>query len=86
VKGQKMKNGNSEHDFESIAETLRRQNAALEVLMHHLAYVEAAVAALTFQMVPDEAARHKLKKLKDGVLSRINDTMGEHLERLIEDS
>jgi hypothetical protein len=81
-----MKNGNSEQDFDSIAETLRRQNAVLEILVHHLAYVEAAVGALTFQMVPDEAALDELKKLKDKVLSRINDTMGEHLERLIEDS
>lgn len=81
-----MKNGSNEHNFESIAETLRRQNAALEILVHHLAYIEAAVAALTFQMVPDEAARHKLKKLKDAVLSQINDKMGEDLERLIEDS
>lgn len=80
-----MKNGSNEHNFESITETLRRQNAALEILVHHLAYVEAAVGALTFQIVPDEAARRRLKKLKDRVLSRINNKMGEDLERLIED-
>ena len=81
-----MKNGNNEHDFDSIAELLLRQNAALEILVHHLAYVEAAVAALTVQTVPSKAALRKLKKLKDNVLSKINDKMKADLERLLEDS
>src|SRR5262245_41116530 len=51
-KNQPMKNGNSEHDFDSIAELLRPQNAAFEVLPHHLAYVEATVSTLLVKTLP----------------------------------
>jgi ABC-type proline/glycine betaine transport system permease subunit len=82
----KVKNGNSEHDFDSIAETQRRQNAVLEILVQHLAYVEATVSVLAVQAVPDEAALHEVKKLKDDVLSKISGKIKAELERLLEDS
>jgi len=80
-----MKNGNSEHDFDSIAELLRRQGAVLEILVHHLAYVEATLGALLVEMLPDEAALHKAKKLKDQILSKINDKMKADLERALDE-
>ena len=80
-----MNNDNSEHDFDSIAELLRRQNAVLEILVRHMAYVEATVSALVIETVPDEAALNEVKKLKHDILSNINDKMKAELERLLED-
>ena len=81
----KMNNNNSEHDFDSIAEILRRQSAVLELLVHHLAYVEAAIAVLVVRTFPEEA-RDTVKELKDYLLSEINDKMKAELERNLEDS
>jgi hypothetical protein len=79
----KMKNG-SKHDFDSIAELLRRQDVLLEVLVDHLASVEAT-ALLLLQMLPEESL-NDVKEVKDYFLSKINDKMKAELERNLEDS
>lgn len=81
----KMKNGNSEHDFDSIAETLRRQNAVLEVLIHHLASAEATGFVLALETLPDEAL-HTVKEVKDHILSEIHERIIAEAERDFEDS
>jgi hypothetical protein len=81
----KMKNDNSEHDFDSIAELLRRQNAFLEVLVHHLAGVEAAALVLVLQTLPEEAL-HTVKEVKDHILSEIHEKIIAEAERDFEDS
>jgi hypothetical protein len=65
-----MRNGNTEHDFDSIAELLRHQNAVLVVLLDYLAHVEAALCALTVQALPDENLRIA-KGLKDHTQAQI---------------
>jgi hypothetical protein len=67
----KMKNDNREHDFDSIADLLRRQNVFLEVLVHHLAGVEAAAYVLVLQTLPEEALG-TVKEVKDHILSEIH--------------
>ena len=49
-----MKDGNGQHDFDFIAQLLRHQNAILDVLLHHLAHVEATLFALTLKALPEE--------------------------------
>jgi len=81
----KMKNGNSEHDFDSIADLLRRQNVFLEVLVHHLAGVEAAVLVLVQQTLPEEAL-HAVREVEDHILSDIHEKIIAEAERDFEDS
>ena len=52
-----MKNGNNEHDFDSVAQLLRQQSAGLEVLLWHLAHAEATLFALTSKTLSDENFR-----------------------------
>jgi hypothetical protein len=47
-----MKNGNSEHDFDSIARRLRRQDAMLKVLLRHLAHAEATLSVVMVKTLP----------------------------------
>jgi len=79
-----MKNDNSEHDFDSIAE-LRRQNAFLEVLVHHLAGVEAAALVLVHQTLPEESL-DTVREVKDHILSEIHEKLITEAERDFEDS
>jgi hypothetical protein len=56
-----MNNGNTQDDFDSIAQLLRAQNAVLEVLVHHLAHVEATLFALAIKALSNDkfiAAKH----------------------------
>jgi hypothetical protein len=48
-----MKNGTSDHEG-SVAEHLRRQNVALDVLLRHPAHVEATLMALTVKSLSGE--------------------------------
>jgi hypothetical protein len=63
------KDGNGQHDFDFIAQLLRHQNAMLDVLLHHLAHVEATLFALTLKALPEENLR-------------IAKSMKDHLQRL----
>jgi len=65
----KMNHDNSEHDFDSIAELLQRQTVVLEVLVHHLAGVEAAALVLVLQTLPEEAL-HTVREVKDHIRRR----------------
>ena len=75
-----MRNGNSKHDFDSIAELLRHQNALLRVLLHHLAHAEAALFALTVQALPDESLRIA-KGLTDHTHAEIYKEMAAEVKR-----
>lgn len=75
-----MRNGNTEHDFDSIAELLRHQNAMLLVLLGHLAHVEGALCALTVQALPDENLRIA-KGLKDHTQVKIYKEMMAEVKR-----
>jgi hypothetical protein len=66
-----MKDSDSEHDFDSIAELLRRQGVFLEVLVHRLASVEATALVLALQTLPEEALR-SVKEVEDEILSEIH--------------
>lgn len=81
----KMKNGNNEHDFDSIAELLRRQGVFLEVLVHRLAIVEATALVLAEQTLPDEALQ-AVKELEDEILSKIHKRIIAEAEGDFEDS
>lgn len=80
----KMKNNNIEHDFDSIAEVLRRQNCVLEILVHHLAYVEATLGVLAVKTFPDHA-HGTVKELRAHILSEINEKLKAELERKLEE-
>ena len=84
LKGPKM-NENSEHDFDSIAELLRHQNVMLEILVHHLAGVEAAAFVLVLQTLPEEAL-DTVREVKDQILSGIHKRIIAEAERDFEDS
>ena len=75
-----MKNGNSEHDFDSIAELLRQQNAVLEVLLRHLAHAEATLLALTSKTLSDENFRIA-KVVKDHTYTKIHSEMIAEVKR-----
>jgi hypothetical protein len=83
MKNGNSENGNSENGFDSIAEHLRRQDVALELLVHHVAYVEAILAALVFETLP-EKSRRRFNKLRVKILSHINDDMIAELEHKLE--
>jgi hypothetical protein len=80
----KMNNDNSEHDFDSIAELLQRQTVVLEVLVHHLAGVEAAALVLVLQTLPEEAL-NTVREVKDHILSEIHEKMIADTEHDFED-
>jgi hypothetical protein len=80
-----MKNDNGEHNFDSIAELLRRQNVFLEVLVHRLASVEATALVLAEQTLPDEALQ-TVKELEDEILSEIHKRIIAEAEGDFEDS
>jgi len=65
-----MKNGKTEHDFDSMAELLRRQSATLDVLLRHLAWAEAIVTALTLNSLSGENL-DRAKRMKDYIQSMI---------------
>jgi hypothetical protein len=48
-----MKNGNSEHDLDSVARLVRRHNAMLDVLLQHVACIEAKLAVITAKTLRD---------------------------------
>ncbi len=79
-----MKNDNSDHDFDSITELLRRQGVLMEILVDHLANVEAT-AHLLLQTLPWESL-DDVQEMKDYFLSKMNDKMKGELERNLEDS
>jgi hypothetical protein len=80
-----MKNDNGEHNFDSIAELLRRQNVFLEVLVHRLASVEATALVLALQTLPDEALK-SVKEVEDEILSEIHKRIIAEAEHDLEDS
>jgi hypothetical protein len=75
---------NYEHDPESISELLRRQGVFMEILVDHLANVEAT-AHLLLQTLPWESL-NDVQEMKDYFLSKINDKIKAELERNLEDS
>jgi hypothetical protein len=79
-----MKNGSTKHDFDSIAELLRQQNAALEVLLSHFAHTEAALLALTVKILPEENLAIA-KRLKDHMQSQIYAEMMDEIQRKLDD-
>ncbi len=80
-----MKNDNSEHDLDSIAEILCRQNVFLEILVHHVASVEATAFMLALQTL-DEEALGTVKEVKDEILSEIHKRIIAEAEHDFEDS
>jgi len=80
-----MKDRSSEHDFDSIADLLRRQNVFLEVLVHHLAGVEAAVLVLVLQTLPEESL-DTVREVKDHILSGIHERITDEAEQDFEGS
>ena len=79
-----MKDGNGQHDFDSIAQLLRQQNAILDVLLDHLAHVEATLFALTVKALPEENLRIA-KSMKDHLQPKIySDMMAEVEQNLAE--
>jgi hypothetical protein len=79
-----MKNGNNEHDFDSIADHLRHQDAVLEVLLHHLANVEATVTALTLKSLSDKNS-YAVKRLKEYMQPKIYGKMIAGILRNLDD-
>ena len=75
-----MKNGNTEHDLDSIAQLVRRQNATLDVVMRHLAFTEASVLALIPKTLPDESL-YSAKRMKDLLQLLIHEQMIDEVER-----
>lgn len=80
-----MKNGNSQQDFDSIVERLAYQNTLLEVLLDHVAVVEATVSVLMVQTLPDKDLR-VARKLRDQILSEISNKIVNKVKRYLEDS
>jgi hypothetical protein len=80
-----MKNGKTEHDFDSIAEVLRHQNAKLQVLLRHLAHVEATLSVLTVKTIADENLT-LAKALKDHTYEEIYGEMIAEVERNLDQS
>jgi hypothetical protein len=78
-----MKNGNTEHDLDSIAQLLRRQNAVLDVLLRHLAWSEATLGALTLKTLSDENLS-QAKAMKDYIQPMIYDEMIAEIERKLD--
>jgi len=66
-----MKKDDNKHDFDSIADLVHRQGVFLEILIHHLAAVEATVLVLALHRLPDETLR-TVKEVEDEILSRIH--------------
>ena len=79
-----MKNGNSEHDFDSVTQLLRRQIATLDVLLRHLAFTEATVTALTLKALCDENLC-AAKQMKDFMQPMIYDEMLAEINRTLVD-
>jgi hypothetical protein len=52
-----MKNGDTEHDLDSIADLLHQQTAILEVLVRHLADTKATLVALASKTLSNEDFR-----------------------------
>ena len=76
----KMNNGNSGHDFDSIIELLRKQHAVLDVLLRHLARVEAMVFAVSSHTLTDDDLRI-VKRLKDHTYEKIWDDIIAEVKR-----
>jgi len=80
-----MNNGNTRHDLDSIAQLLRAQNAVLEVVLHHLAHLEATLFALAVKALPNEKFI-AAKRLKDHLQPTIHGDMMARAERDLRDS
>ena len=80
-----MKNGNHQENFESVAKLLRYQNAILDVLLHHLAHVEATLFALTVKALPAEKL-YIAKSMKDHLQPTIYSDMMAEVERNLAES
>ncbi len=85
-----MNNGYKEHDLDSIAKLLRQHHVVFEVLLQHVASIEATVLTLLVKTLPDKdkADVHKtndLKKLIDRTLSEITNKIEADLERKLEE-
>jgi len=79
-----MKNDNSEHDSDSVAEHMRRQNSVLEVLLSHLAHVEATLTALTVKTL-SEKNLCTAKGMKDYMQPKIYGEMIAEIKRNLDD-
>lgn len=79
-----MKNGNGKHDFDFIVELLRGQDAVLEVLLCHLAYVEATLTALTVKTLSNENLR-TAKGMKDYMQPKIYGGMIAEIKRNLDE-
>ena len=79
-----MKNGKTEHDFDSIAELLRRQSDALDVLLRHVAWAEAIVTALTLKTLSGENL-DRAKSMKDYIQPMIYDEMIAEIEDALDE-
>ena len=66
-----MKKLDSKHDFDSIADLVHRQGVFLEILVHHLATVEATVLVLALHRLPDETLG-TVKEMENEILSKIH--------------
>jgi hypothetical protein len=66
-----MKNNNNKYDFDSIADLVHRQGVFLEILIHHLATVEATVLVLALHRLPDQTLG-TVKEVEDEILSKIH--------------
>jgi hypothetical protein len=66
-----MKKDNDKHDCDSIADLVYRQGVFLEILVHHLATVEATVLVLALHSLPDETLG-TVKEVENEILSKIH--------------
>ena len=66
-----MKKLDNKHDFDSIADLVHRQGVFLEILIHHLAAVEATVLVLALHTLPDGTLR-TVKEVENEILSEIH--------------
>jgi len=80
-----MNNGNTNHDFDSISGRLDYQDIVLDVLLDHLAGLEATVLALMAQTLSNEDLR-MAKRLRGRILSEISDKIVAEVKRNLEDS
>jgi len=79
-----MKKDNNKHDFDSIADLVHRQGVFLELLIHHLAAVQATVLVLALHRLPDETLR-TVKAVEDEILSEIHGRLVAEVEHNLDE-
>jgi hypothetical protein len=75
-----MKNGETGHVSDPIAELLRRGEAKLDVLLRHVAHIEATLFVLTVKTISDENLP-LAKALKDHTYEEVYGKMLAEVER-----